>query len=103
MTRLHSKKRIEIVVEAARAEAILEMVEAAGATGYTVISDVAGKGKRGIRDDAHLSDVFRNKVIVVIASDDVASRIIEHSQAVLENYAGIVTVSDVSVLRADHF
>ena len=103
MVQLYRKKRIEIVVEAARAPAIIEMIEAAGAKGYTVLPNVSGKGHRGIRDEADLSDVFRNILIVVIAAEDIALKIVEQSQPLLEHYAGIVLVSDVEVVRNDHF
>lgn len=103
MTRLHRKKKVEIIVEAARAPAILKMIEAAGAKGHTVLSEVSGKGNRGVRDDAHLSDVFRNVMIIVIASEAVARRIVAESQPLLEDYAGIVVVSDVEVVRDEHF
>lgn len=100
---LYKKKRLEIIVEAARSRAVIEMVENAGARGYTMVPQVSGKGNRGVRDDAHLSDVFRNVMIIVIAAEDVANRIIDQSQALLEHYAGIVAVSDVEVVRDEHF
>lgn len=100
---LYRKKKIELIVEAARSRAVIEMVENAGARGYTVVPQVSGKGNRGIRDDAHLSDVFRNILIIVIAAEDIAERIVDQSQALLENYAGIVVVSDVDVVRNEHF
>lgn len=103
MVQLYKKKKVEIVVEAARARAVIEMIEAAGAKGYTVVPDVSGKGNRGIRDEAHLSDVFRNMLIIVIAAEEIASRIVEQSQALLVNYAGIVVVSDVEIVRNEHF
>lgn len=103
MRHLWPKKKIEIVVEAARARAIIGMIEQAGATGYTMVPEVSGKGARGIRDDAHLSDVFRNVLIIVIASEEIAARIVEASQPILEHYAGIVMVSDVAVIRNEHF
>ena len=103
MVQLYRKKRIEIVVEATCAPAIIEMIEAVGAKGYTILSSVSGKGNRGIRDESHLTDVFSNMMIIVIAAEDIASRIVEQSQPLLENYAGIVVVSDVDVVRNDHF
>lgn len=103
MTRFWRKKKIEIVVEAACARAIIAMVEKAGAKGYTVVPNVSGKGNRGVRDEAELSDVFRNVLIIVVAAEDIAARIVEASHSVLENYAGIVVVSDVDVLRDEHF
>lgn len=103
MRQLWPKKKVEIVVEAARARAIIEMVERAGATGYTVVPHVTGTGARGTRDDAHLSDVFRNVLILVVTSEEIAARIVEASQPILEHYAGIVMVSDVAVVRNEHF
>ena len=103
MVQLYRKKKIEIIVEAARTRAIIEMIENAGAKGYTVVPDISGKGNRGARGEAHLSDVFRNMLIMVIAAEDIASRIVALSQPLLENYAGIVVVSDVEVVRDEHF
>jgi nitrogen regulatory protein PII len=100
---LHPKKRIEIVVEASCAPRILEMIEATGAKGYTLLHEVSGKGHRGVRNDSHLTDVFRNVLIIVIAAESTAREIIRKSQPLLENYAGIVTVSDVEVVRNEHF
>jgi nitrogen regulatory protein PII len=103
VTQLYRKKRIEIIVEAARARAIIEMIEAVGAKGYTIVPNVSGKGNRGIRDEAHLSDVFRNVMIIVVAAEEIVRRIVGQSQPLLENYAGIVVVSDVEVIRDEHF
>lgn len=103
VSRLHPKKRVEIVVEAARAPAVIEAIDRAGARGYTVVPNVSGKGNRGVRDEAHFSDVFRNVLIIVVAAEDIASRVVERSQALLEDYAGIVVVSDVEVVRDEHF
>lgn len=100
---LWRKKKVEIIVEAARAPAIIEMIERAGAHGYTVVPNVSGKGHGGLRDEADLTDVFSNVLIIVVAAEDIATRIVEASQAVLENYAGIVLMSDVEVVRSEHF
>lgn len=103
MVQLYPKKRVDIIVEAARARAIMEMIEAVGAKGYTIVPNVSGHGNRGVRGEAHLSDVFRNILIIVIAAEEIADRIVEQSQSLLENYAGIVVVSEVAVVRNEHF
>jgi hypothetical protein len=46
-----------------------------------------------------LSDVFRNIVIIVIAAEEIARRIVEQSQPLLPDYAGIALISDTEVLR----
>jgi PII-like signaling protein len=100
---LYRKKKVEIFVEAACVPRIIDMIETVGATGYTVLPKVSGKGNRGVRNDGHLTDVFRNICIIVIAAEDIARRIVAESQPLLENYAGIVAMSDVEVVRDDHF
>ena len=100
---LYKKKKIEIVVEAARVQKILEMLEAEGAKGYTIIPQVSGKGHGGIRDEAHVSDVFRNVSIMVIVAEEITRKIIEKIQPLLKDYAGIVCISDVEVVRDEHF
>lgn len=100
---LHKKKKVEIIVEAAIAGRVVDMIEAAGGRGYTVIPQVSGKGNRGIRGEGHVVDVFRNVMIIVVASAEVASRIVEDAQPLLADYAGILYVSEVEVVRAGHF
>lgn len=101
--KLYRKKRIELVVESACANTIIDMIDAEGAKGYTVVRDVSGKGNRGVRDAMHLTGLFRNTLIIVVAAEEIALRIVERSQTLLENYAGIVTLSDVDVVRDEHF
>jgi len=103
MQRLYRKKKVEIIVEAIQAPRIIEMIEAEGAKGYTVVTRVSGKGNRGVRNDAHLSEVFSNVLIIVIVTEEIARRIVDKSQPLLENYAGIVAVSDIDVIRDEHF
>ena len=97
------KKKVEIIVESVQMKRMLDMIEASGGKGFTVIPEVSGKGHRGVRDEAHVSDVFRNVHILVIAAEDVAKRIIQNAQPLLENYAGIIYVSDTQVVRDEHF
>jgi hypothetical protein len=68
-----------------------------------LLHDVSGKGNRGVRDDSHLTDIFRNVLIIVIAAEEIAHEIVRKSQPLLDNYAGIVTMSDVDVVRDEHF
>jgi nitrogen regulatory protein PII len=100
---LYKKKKIEIIVDSSCAPQLLKICERIGAKGYSVIPNISGKGHRGVRGDSDIFDIFRNVMIVVIATEPVVMRIIEESQALLENYAGIVYVSDVEVVRDEHF
>ncbi|WP_457935434.1 P-II family nitrogen regulator [Mesorhizobium sp. 10J20-29] len=103
MRELYLKKRIEIVIEQIQAEKVIDALEAAGAKGYTIIRKVSGKGNRGIRAGGPFPDIFGNWMIVAIVSEEVAANILDTADALLEDTAGIVYVSDVQVLRDDHF
>ncbi len=100
---MYRKKKIEMVVDAACLPQLLKMCERVGAKGYTVIPNVSGKGNRGIRDSSDIFDIFRNVLIIVIAAEEIATRIVEESQPLLQHYAGIIYTSDIEVVRNEHF
>lgn len=91
---MKAMKRIEIVVGALELETLTEQLERAGADGYTVVRNVAGKGDRGLRSDDELSDVFRNVYIVIACSADRSGAIIEAIRPFLKRYGGMCLMSD---------
>lgn len=99
----HRRKRVEIVVERARAPAILARIRELGATGYTLVPDVTGQGRRGMMGGGEVFDTYRSVLILVIAGEEIARDILAEVHAMLEDYTGIVYLSDVEVVRADHF
>ena len=62
-------KKIVIITEKVIQDGVTEIIEACGATGYT-ITPAEGKGSRGVRSSAHISsDATANVKIEVIVSD----------------------------------
>ncbi len=88
-------KRLEIIIEALELQKALAMIERAGATGYTVIPRIYGKGHRGIRTELGFSDVLKNVMIIVIARETVAEQIAQDVGPLFERYAGLLTVTAV--------
>lgn len=103
MPELYHKKKIEITIEQIRADAAIGILEEAGAKGYTVLRRVNGKGARGIRQGGAMPDIFGNVMIITIVSPEVADKILDEADRMLDDTAGIVVVSDVQVLRPKHF
>jgi len=99
----HRRKRVEIVVERPRAAAILDRIRELGATGYTLLPDVTGQGRHGMMGGGELFDHYRSVMILVIAQEELARTILAEVHALLQDYTGIVYLSDVDVIRADHF
>jgi nitrogen regulatory protein PII len=100
----YPKKRIEIVIEAPAIKRLLEVLDQAGVTGYTVVPALAGRGQDGPwRRDDSLNNAGNMVMVICITdgakADDVLSRAFE----LVRRYIGIVSVSDIQVVRKEHF
>lgn len=94
--RTYSKmKRVEIVVETSRVQALIGLIEA-HATGYTLIPGATGVGEHGLRE----RDIT---VLVTVVTAEHLDAIVEAIVPTLSERANIVLITDVAVLRPDHF
>ena len=100
--RLHKLKRLEIVIEAVKLEKVLGIIDEAGATGYTIVSPVKGRGHRGYRQGGGLTDLFKNALIVTVVDESIAVKILSQVDRLIQNFAGIAIVTDASVLLPDY-
>jgi len=97
----YPRKLLTIVTEAVLEDQICKELKELGATGYTV-TDARGSGSRGKRDAGWSS--VGNVRIEVVCEEAVAERIsIMLQRRYYEDYAMIIFVSDVAVLRPDKF
>ena len=97
----HARKLLTIVTEAAIEQLVLQDIERLGAHGYTV-SDVRGKGRRGVRNSDWGTST--NVRIEVVCAQPTADTIAAHLKThYYENYAMILFMSDVVVLRPEKF
>ncbi len=88
-------KRVEIVVEARQVDALLAVVQL-HATGYTLIPGATGLGEHGYRDREMV-------VLVTVVTADHLDAIVDAMLPSLGERANIVLITDVMVLRAEHF
>ncbi|WP_207537613.1 P-II family nitrogen regulator [Sabulicella rubraurantiaca] len=102
-TALHARKRIEIVVEAKRADDVTELLDRLGATGWTVLPVAQGRGRQGIRQSGDLSGVLDNVLILCIGSAGLAERVLAAREELLGARPAIVSVSECQVLRGERF
>lgn len=99
----HRKKRIEFIVEVPLAGRFTAIIDGEGATGYTVIPAIGGRGRNGPWRSEDVSGAFGRVAIIVVADAWIAERIVERAHALLRDYDAIVTVGDVEVVRGDRF
>lgn len=97
----HEKKLLTIVTEAVIEASLAADLKRLGAGGYTIV-DARGSGSRGVRDAGWSSS--GNIRVEVVCDPAIAKRIADHlREHYYRDYAMILYVSDVSVLRPEKF
>jgi nitrogen regulatory protein PII len=98
--------KIVIITEKMLVEKIANVIESAGASGYTILA-AGGKGSRGVRSAgrATVVDDFSNvKIEVITAKRETAIAIADQVAArFFEDYPGITYLEPVEVLRPSKF
>jgi hypothetical protein len=97
----HTRKLLTVITEAAVEGPLIRDIERQGAHGYT-ITDARGKGTRGVRNAGW--EASGNIRIEVVCDANTATKIsIFLQEKYYDNYAMILFVSDVEVLRPEKF
>ncbi len=99
----HRRRRIEIIIEAPLLEKVITEVQACGAKGYTVLRGHAGKGEKGSWQLGQISPAQHMMIVIIIADADITDRILSRLAEDLALYSGVVSVSDVQVMRPQRF
>lgn len=99
----HGKKRVELIIERALLTSVLDALADLDATGYSVLPLLAGHGHAGRWEEGVPGDPLRMVMVVCITAPERVDPLLERLMPLLDRYAGIVTVGDVAVVRADHF
>ena len=98
----HRKKRIEIIIEAPLRTRLADLLNRTGVEGYTVLPAIAG---RGVETDWHregqVTTAGQMIMVVCIVDPGEAEAILEAVYELLSRRQGIVSLSDVEVIRAD--
>jgi len=97
----NGRKLLTIVTETAIEQLMLQDLESLGAHGYTV-TEARGKGARGVRSaDWGTNGNIR---VEIVCDAQTCERLVKHLQErYYPNYAMILFVADVSVLRPGKF
>lgn len=99
-----TKKRLEIVIEAPVLERLTRKLDKLNLSGYTVMPAVSGRGRNGSWSrKGEISDSQRMFVLFAILDDAALPKVLDEVYAMVSSQIGIVSVSDVEVIRAEHF
>lgn len=102
--RLTRMTRIEVVVAGEHAREVQDLFTSAEATGFTSVSNVAGRGHGGYHEGRLLfNDVDSLTLLFTVVPDERADDLIEALGALLEERPGVMFVSDTAVSRPGYF
>ncbi|MCP9448214.1 MAG: P-II family nitrogen regulator [Nitrospira sp.] len=101
---LHPMKEIKIVVQGDHLKFVTDLLDRTGATGYTIINNVSGKGHHGFHEGHLLFDDTSSQVIVfTVVPDDRVEPILAGLGPLFNRHSGAMFVTDVAVSRRDYF
>lgn len=97
-------KEIKIIVQGEQLKFVTELLDRTGATGYTIINNVSGKGHDGFHEGHLVFDDTSSQVIVfTVVPDSKVEPILAGLGPLFHRHSGAMFVSDVAVSRREHF
>ena len=96
--------KIEVVVEGSEASQVREILQDAGVTGYTAVSNVSGLGHHGYHEGRLLfNDQAALALLITVAPDDRVDAVLSGLRTLFSERSGVMFVSDVWVSREEYF
>lgn len=102
--KLHSLKKIEIVVHAEDKALVEGLLKAAGVAGWTMIRDVAGVGHGGFHQGRTIfNDQSGLHMFIGVSAPEVIADVAKGLGRLFEERPGVMFLSDVEVMRSEYF
>lgn len=100
----HKAKRVVITIEAIMQKRLTDTLESAGVTGYSILPVLGGSGRSGAWSrDGQISRASGMVQVVCIIREERLDGLLEAAFKVVDKHIGVVTITDVEVLRAERF
>ncbi len=100
---MHIKKRIEVIIEQPASHLVTELLDRHGATGYTVLSAATGRGTSGRWERSPVTAARQQVIVIAVTAPERAPEIVADLGTLLQDFHGVVFVSDVEVIRSERF
>jgi len=100
----HQAKRVVITIEAIMQSRLTDALLGAGVTGYSILPVLGGSGRSGQWSrDGQISRANGMVQVICIIKPERLDLLLEAAFEVVDKHIGVVTISDVEVLRAERF
>ena len=99
----HAAKRVEIIIEAPMEGRLTDALAAAGVSGFTVLPVLGGSGRSG--QWSREGQVGRSGMVAVVCliAPERLDGLLDAAFAVVQRHIGVVSVTDVQVIRPARF
>ncbi|CAD5963091.1 Nitrogen regulatory protein P-II [Planktothrix tepida] len=93
---MQAVKKVEIIISTLEIQEVLEVLDEAKVTGYTVIKNASGKGDRGLSND-DLGSVFSNAYIMTVCTNEKQlEQIVSNVTPLLKRVGGVCLINDAT-------
>ncbi|MEL7345698.1 MAG: transcriptional regulator [Pseudomonadota bacterium] len=100
----HQAKRVAIIIEAPMERRLTNALDEAGVTGYSILPVIGGNGTSGRWSaEGQVGRAGGMRQVICVIRPEILEQLLDGAFKVLERHIGIITVSDVEVIRADRF
>lgn len=101
---LSAVKKLEIIIEGEYQEFVIDVLERAGATGFTIIGNLSGKGSHGFHEGQLMFNEDEVSIMIItVVPEEKVSPIIEGLTPFFNKHFGVVFISDIQVSRLMKF
>jgi PII-like signaling protein len=100
----HPKKEIRIICEMPIMRRLRAHLDRAPITGYTILPAIGGRGSEGNWSrEGLIGDAGQMLVVIIILDPANLDALLDDLYEVISDQIGVITISDVSVVRPDRF
>lgn len=101
---LHPMKEIRIIIQGEHLGFVTELLDNVKSTGYTIISNISGKGHHGFHA-AHpmFNEMDSLQMVMTVVQEEKVEPILAGLKPLFGRYPGVMFVSDVAVSRREYF
>lgn len=101
---LHLMKEVKIIVQGEHLSFVTELLDRVQASGYTIFSNVSGKGHHGFHE-GHLmfNDTSSQVMVLTVVSEEKLELILAGLGPLFNKHSGVMFVLDVAVTRRERF
>jgi nitrogen regulatory protein PII len=100
----HQAKRVVITIEAIMQSRLTDAMEAAGVTGYSILPVLGGSGRSGAWSrEGQIGRANGMVQVICIIKPARLDGLLDAAFKVVDKHIGVVSISDVEVLRAERF